>query len=155
MIAEPPPVASLRLIPKSVSPAEVTVAVAGVWTLPRKKGSRLVKSARRSAGDAMTAVCGCHAPSGDSGVRSVQSRRTHCQIKSAPSKPTSNCGQISRGLRFRARSHEGSARGSRMVDPDISVAMWFSVPHQKKHLANLLGPLGANPLQGKIGKAHA
>src|SRR3546814_3083162 len=107
MIAEPPPVASLRLIPKGVSPAEVTVAVAGVWTLPRKKGSRLVKSARRSAGDAMTAVCGCHAPSGDSGVRSVQSRRTHCQISSAPSRTTSSIGQISRGFGLRTRNHKG------------------------------------------------
>ena len=131
MIAEPPPVASLRLIPKRVSPAEVTVAVAGPWILPRKKGSRLVKSARRSAGDAMTAVCGCHAPSGDSGVSSVQSKRTHCQIKSAPSRPTSNFGQISRGFRLRTRNHDGSARGSRMADPDISVAMWLSVPQPK------------------------
>ena len=127
MIAEPLPVASLMLMPKSVRPSAVTVAEAGPCTLVRKKGSRLVNSARRSAGDAITAACGCQAPSGDSGVSSVQSNRTHCQMSNAASRPTSSAGQISRGERLPRRSHKGRARGSRTADPDISVAMKSSL----------------------------
>ena len=56
MIADPPPVASLMLMPKRVRPADVTVAVAAPCPAERKKGSMLMNNARRSAGDAITAV---------------------------------------------------------------------------------------------------
>ena len=78
-------------------------------------------------GYAMTAVCGCHAPSGDSGTTSAQSRRMHCQTSKAPSSPTSSNGRTSRGARLPMRSHDGSARGSRTADPVISSAMASSL----------------------------
>src|SRR3546814_6433407 len=37
-----------------------------------------------------------------------------------------------------------------MADPDISVAMWLSVPQPKKHLANRLGAIGDNQLTGRL-----